>query len=51
MEASVDISINTVSNRDLRAFFRPTKAGRSAAALDFEPLRMRLTRLGASDAS
>ena len=47
----MESSISAVSVSDLRAFFRSASAGRTAAAEDFEPVSMGLTRLGASDAS
>jgi hypothetical protein len=36
---------------DFIAFFRSARAGRIAAALEFEPVSMGLTQYGASDAS
>ena len=44
MEAIVDISISMVSASDFTAFFRSASAGRMAAALEFEPVSMGLTK-------
>ena len=51
MAARVEVSISIVSINDLSAFLRSASAGRIAAAVEFEPVSMGLTRLGASDAS
>ena len=45
------MTISMVSANDFSAFLRSASAGRMAAALEFEPVSMGLTKWGESDAS